>query len=225
MDTHGYLRGAGHCRRDHPSRRLVARDALWSAACGSAAFGFRDRGEQRPQKSKAALLHAALQSALLRGLARIHEILVTVTSSASVEEHTTLSVHTHSGGRQRSPLFHGEKIKAIAIRTGDDLLSGQWRAHRDAEAVDPAIAQCGHDLQRLLARLGSHQTRARTMLSNASLAGWAMTMVNESNHAISADELGVPQTFNLATYLVDRHWRGRADNLAIVCGDEEVTYR
>ncbi|HEX3245378.1 MAG TPA: AMP-binding protein, partial [Chloroflexota bacterium] len=53
-----------------------------------------------------------------------------------------------------------------------------------------------------------------------------MTIVNRPNRAISAAELGVPETFNLATYLVDRHVaEGRGDRLAIVCGDQEVSYR
>jgi benzoate-CoA ligase len=64
------------------------------------------------------------------------------------------------------------------------------------------------------------------MLSNAFLAGWAMTVVNEPNRAISATELGVPETFNVAAYLVDRHVdEGRGDRVAIICGEEEVTYR
>jgi benzoate-CoA ligase family protein len=53
-----------------------------------------------------------------------------------------------------------------------------------------------------------------------------MAVVIEPNHAVSASELGVPETFNLATYLVDRHIdEGRGDSIAIVCGDEEVSYR
>jgi acyl-coenzyme A synthetase/AMP-(fatty) acid ligase len=53
-----------------------------------------------------------------------------------------------------------------------------------------------------------------------------MAVVIEPNHAVSASELGVSETFNLATYLVDRHIdEGRGDSIAIVCGDEEVSYR
>jgi benzoate-CoA ligase len=40
-----------------------------------------------------------------------------------------------------------------------------------------------------------------------------------------AADLGVPETFNAATYFVDRHLReGRGAKVAIECGDERVTY-
>jgi benzoate-CoA ligase len=42
----------------------------------------------------------------------------------------------------------------------------------------------------------------------------------------TAADLGVPETFNVATYFVDRHIvEGRGDRVAIECGDERITYR
>ncbi len=42
---------------------------------------------------------------------------------------------------------------------------------------------------------------------------------------VSAETLRIPLSFNAATYFVDRHLEeGRAGHLAIVCGDERVTY-
>jgi len=42
---------------------------------------------------------------------------------------------------------------------------------------------------------------------------------------IDAAALGIPETFNVATYFVDRHVReGRGPSVAIECGDERVTY-
>ena len=46
-----------------------------------------------------------------------------------------------------------------------------------------------------------------------------------SGHAVTAAELGVPETFNAAAYFIDRHIAaGRAARVAIECGDERVTY-
>jgi len=46
-----------------------------------------------------------------------------------------------------------------------------------------------------------------------------------SSPATTAAALGVPETFNAATYFVDRHLReGRGAEVAIECGDERVTY-
>jgi benzoate-CoA ligase family protein len=43
--------------------------------------------------------------------------------------------------------------------------------------------------------------------------------------AASAESLGVPETFNAATYFIDRHLaEGRGDSVAIECGDERITY-
>jgi len=43
--------------------------------------------------------------------------------------------------------------------------------------------------------------------------------------AVQAPAVIVPEQFNLADYLVDRHVReGRGDRVAILCGDESVTY-
>ncbi len=43
--------------------------------------------------------------------------------------------------------------------------------------------------------------------------------------AVTAAELGIPEAFNLAAYLVDRHLaEGRGSRVAILCGDEAVTY-
>ena len=43
--------------------------------------------------------------------------------------------------------------------------------------------------------------------------------------ARTAADLGVPETFNVATHFVDRHVReGRAAKVAIQCGDERDTY-
>jgi 4-hydroxybenzoate-CoA ligase len=43
--------------------------------------------------------------------------------------------------------------------------------------------------------------------------------------AITADALGVPETFNVATYLVDRNvMLGRGTNVAIECGEASLTY-
>jgi benzoate-CoA ligase family protein len=43
---------------------------------------------------------------------------------------------------------------------------------------------------------------------------------------LTAAALGVPETFNAAAYFVDRHLNeGRADRVAIECGEERVTYR
>src|SRR4051812_39661376 len=42
---------------------------------------------------------------------------------------------------------------------------------------------------------------------------------------LSAADLAVPELFNAATYFVDRHaYEGRADTIAIECGDERVSY-
>ena len=38
-------------------------------------------------------------------------------------------------------------------------------------------------------------------------------------------EVVVPEQFNAATYFVDRNLdEGRGDNIAILCGDREITY-
>lgn len=43
--------------------------------------------------------------------------------------------------------------------------------------------------------------------------------------AVQAPSVVVPEQFNLADYLVDRHVReGRGDRVAILCGDESITY-
>ena len=43
--------------------------------------------------------------------------------------------------------------------------------------------------------------------------------------ATTAEQIGVPQVFNAADYFVDRHLReGRADKIAIECGDERISY-
>jgi len=43
--------------------------------------------------------------------------------------------------------------------------------------------------------------------------------------AITAERLGVPETFNVATYFVDRNvMLGRGTNVAIECGDRRLTY-
>jgi benzoate-CoA ligase family protein len=52
-----------------------------------------------------------------------------------------------------------------------------------------------------------------------------MLSTRTTERARSAAELGVPETFNLAAYLADRHLaEGRGDRPAIVCGDETVSY-
>ena len=44
--------------------------------------------------------------------------------------------------------------------------------------------------------------------------------------AISATDLGIPPVFNATSWFVDRHSEeGRAESVAIECGDERVTYR
>jgi benzoate-CoA ligase len=46
-----------------------------------------------------------------------------------------------------------------------------------------------------------------------------------TRRATTAVDLGIPETFNVATYFVDRHVdEGRGDRIAIECGDERVTY-
>ena len=43
--------------------------------------------------------------------------------------------------------------------------------------------------------------------------------------AITAADLGIPETFNVASHFLDRHTdEGRATKIAIECGDEQVTY-
>src|SRR5688572_4371518 len=43
---------------------------------------------------------------------------------------------------------------------------------------------------------------------------------------VTAAALGIPETFNAATYFVDRHVQeGRGARVAIECGDQRVTYR
>jgi benzoate-CoA ligase family protein len=45
------------------------------------------------------------------------------------------------------------------------------------------------------------------------------------SRALTAADLGVPETFNVATHFVDRHVaEGRGAKVAIECGDEQVTY-
>jgi benzoate-CoA ligase family protein len=45
------------------------------------------------------------------------------------------------------------------------------------------------------------------------------------NRTLTAVDLGVPETFNIATHFVDRHAQeGRGGHIAIECGDERVTY-
>ena len=42
----------------------------------------------------------------------------------------------------------------------------------------------------------------------------------------TAADLGIPETFNVATHFVDRHVaEGRGDRVAIECGDDRITYR
>src|SRR5262245_40696114 len=44
--------------------------------------------------------------------------------------------------------------------------------------------------------------------------------------SLSAADLGVPATFNAATYFVDRNIEtGRGDHVAIECGADRITYR
>ena len=44
--------------------------------------------------------------------------------------------------------------------------------------------------------------------------------------AVTAEDLGIPETFNAADYFVDRHVReGRAAKVAIACGGQQVTYQ
>ena len=44
--------------------------------------------------------------------------------------------------------------------------------------------------------------------------------------AVTAEDLGIPETFNAADYFVDRHVReGRGAKIAIACGEQQVTYR
>src|SRR6266403_494364 len=46
-----------------------------------------------------------------------------------------------------------------------------------------------------------------------------------STEALDAAALGIPETFNAATYFVDRHRaEGRGAVVAIECGDARVTY-
>jgi benzoate-CoA ligase family protein len=53
-----------------------------------------------------------------------------------------------------------------------------------------------------------------------------MTVTGAGHGAITAADLGVPDEFNAATYFVDRNIQeGRADKVALECGDERVTYR
>ena len=43
--------------------------------------------------------------------------------------------------------------------------------------------------------------------------------------AVDATSLGIPETFNAATYFVDRHVaEGRGHRVAIECGDKRITY-
>ena len=43
---------------------------------------------------------------------------------------------------------------------------------------------------------------------------------------VTAADLGIPETFNVATHFVDRHVaEGRGDRIAIECGDERIAYR
>src|ERR1700738_310251 len=50
-------------------------------------------------------------------------------------------------------------------------------------------------------------------------------MVSIGARAAAPPEVTVPDQFNLADYLVDRHVReGRGGQVAILCGDESVTY-
>ena len=45
------------------------------------------------------------------------------------------------------------------------------------------------------------------------------------SRAITAADLGVPDTFNAAAYFVDRNVAdGRGAHVAIECGDEKITY-
>jgi benzoate-CoA ligase family protein len=46
-----------------------------------------------------------------------------------------------------------------------------------------------------------------------------------TSRALRAADFGIPETFNVATYFVDRHVaEGRGATVAIECGDERVTY-
>ncbi len=52
-----------------------------------------------------------------------------------------------------------------------------------------------------------------------------VTGVEAGQRPLAAADLGIPETFNVAEYLVDRHVEeGRGDRAAILCGDEVVTY-
>src|SRR5919204_3459045 len=52
-----------------------------------------------------------------------------------------------------------------------------------------------------------------------------MTVAAARRAALAAD-VGVPDDFNVATYFVDRNIaEGRADKVAIECGNEQVTYQ
>ena len=53
-----------------------------------------------------------------------------------------------------------------------------------------------------------------------------MVATTAERAAPASPNVVVPEIFNLAEYLVDRHVReGRGDQVAIVCGDESVSYR
>jgi len=42
---------------------------------------------------------------------------------------------------------------------------------------------------------------------------------------VNADTLGIPETFNVATWFVDRNVAlGRGSRVAIECGDQRITY-
>src|SRR5262245_41088710 len=45
------------------------------------------------------------------------------------------------------------------------------------------------------------------------------------NRVVTAADLGIPETFNVASHFVDRHVQeGRGASVAFECGDDRVTY-
>jgi hypothetical protein len=66
-----------------------------------------------------------------------------------------------------------------------------------------------------------HTTSCTSATSTASV-----TLSPASGSASTAADLGIPEEFNVATYFVDRNVaEGRAEQIAIECGNERVTYQ
>ena len=113
-------------------------------------------------------------------------------------------------------------IDVATFLTADGWESHVGRISWWMEDVSRPAPPCGDGI--LLAKLGlpSHAEPGR---DQAALARSTSMASSEPTNVVTAQDLGVPETFNAADYFVDRHVReGRGSKVAIACGEQRLTY-